>query len=573
MGVPQMRVYEAIVKGLEGIGVEAAFGGAGENAAGLMLALSRSERIRGIITRHEQAASFMACGYAMYTDKLGVCFATAGPGAFNLFSGLAVAMSDSYPVLGISGYAAMEWKGRGSLNETSGWNRTPNSLDMFAATTKKSFLLTRIEDTCDVLEEAVNVAFEGRPGPVHVTVPENLTHHGQSVENYHDIRLDVKPVTPDPAQVEVAADALADALRRGRRIVALVGFGAIRAHAEPEIKRFIERFQIPLLTTQDGKGVVSEGHRLCVGVFCDSGHASAWKAFREADVVLAVGNAFNQHATFNYDESLFEGKTLIHINISEHEIDKAYKPDHALVSDARAAMAALYTALDAKVGPVEPVTVNGQDWEKRQIPHLTDSLHPGQLAQVIGRLLPPGGILLADAGAHLAWLAYYVELEEGQNFRKAGEFGPMAGHTNGAIGLKAAHPDRTVVVGCGDGCYNLSGFELMTAVEHNLPVIWVIFDDREFKLIKIFQFATYQRTGLVEFRNPNYAAYAEACGADGYTADTLEEFETCFAQALVSRRPSVIDARITRWAIPHFSSSPDGVIPGLVKMFEERFRS
>jgi acetolactate synthase I/II/III large subunit len=149
----------------------------------------------------------------------------------------------------------------------------------------------------------------------------------------------------------------------------------------------------------------------------------------------------------------------------------------------------------------------------------------------------------------------------------------MAGHTNGAIGLKAAHPDRAVVVGCGDGCYNLSGFELMTAVEHDLPVVWVIFDDREFKLIKLFQFATYQKTGLVEFANPNYAAYAEACGANGYTAETLEEFETCFEQALASRRPSVIDARITRWAIPHYSPSPDGVIPGLVKMFEERFRS
>jgi acetolactate synthase-1/2/3 large subunit len=568
-----MRVYEAIVKGLEGIGVEAAFGGAGENAAGLMLALSRSERIRAIITRHEQAASFMACGYAMYTDKLGVCFATAGPGAFNLFSGLAVAMSDSYPVLGISGYAAMEWKGRGSLNETSGRNRTPNSLDMFAATTKGSFLITRIEETCDVLEEAVNLAFEGRPGPVHITVPENLTHHGQNVENYHDIRLHREPVTAVETHVEAAAQAIADALQHGKKVIALVGFGAIRAHAEAEVKRFIERFQIPLVTTQDGKGIVSEGHPLCVGVFCDSGHASAWKAFREADLVLAVGNAFNQHATFNYHDDLFTDTTLIHVNISETEIDKAYKADYALVSDAREAMRALYTALDGRVGPVAPVAVDGQDWERRDILHLTDSLHPGEMAQAIGRMLPPGAIVLADAGAHLAWLAHYIELEEGQNFRKAGEFGPMAGHTNGAIGLKAAHPDRTVIVGCGDGCYNLSGFELMTAVEHDLPVIWVIFDDREFKLIKMFQFAAYQRTGLVEFRNPNYAAYAESCGAAGYTADTLEEFETCFAHALASGRPSVIDARITRWAIPHYSPSPDGSIPGLVKMFEERFRS
>ena len=109
-------------------------------------------------------------------------------------------------------------------------------------------------------------------------------------------------------------------------------------------------------------------------------------------------------------------------------------------------------------------------------------------------MLPPRAILLADAGAHLAWLGYYVELEEGQNFRKAGAFGPMAGHVNGAIGLKVAHPDRTVVVGCGDGCYSLSGFELMTAVQHDIPVIWVIFDDEEFKLIKIFQLATYHET-------------------------------------------------------------------------------
>ena len=138
--------------------------------------------------------------------------------------------------------------------------------------------------------------------------------------------------------------------QRGKKVVILVGFGAIRSHAEAEVKRFIERFQIPLLTTLDGKGIVSEGHPLCVGVFSDSGHSSAWKAFREADVVLAVGNAFNQHATFNYRDDLFTDKTLIHVNISATEIDKAYKADHALVSDARSAMTALYDALDRRVG-------------------------------------------------------------------------------------------------------------------------------------------------------------------------------------------------------------------------------
>jgi acetolactate synthase-1/2/3 large subunit len=568
-----MRVYEAIVKGLESAGVEAAFGGAGENAAGMMVALKHSEKIRPIITRHEQAASFMACGYAMYTNKLGFCFATAGPGAFNLFSGLAVAMSDSYPVLAVSGYTAREWWGRGSLNETTGRNRTPDSQAMFAATTKKSFLLTDIADTCDVVEEAVNIALEGRPGPVHIHVPENLTHPRETVDDYHDVLLQVAPVLPDQGGVETIAEALAEALRNKEPIVALVGFGAVRSGAGPAIKRFIERFQIPLLTTLDGKGIVSETHPLSIGVFCDSGHASAWKAFLKSKVVIAIGNAFNQHATFNYHADLFEGRRLIHVNISAQEIDKAYKADHALVSDARPAVEAIHAALDGRVGVIKPQRVDGRDYEHRHIVHLGHSLHPGQLAQKIGQLLPPGGILLADAGAHLAWLGYYVQLEEGQNFRKAGEFGPMAGHTNGALGLKIAHPDRTVVVGCGDGCYNLSGFELMTAVEHDIPVIWVIFDDGEFKLIKLFEIETYHETALVEFQNPDYVAYAKACGADGYRAETLEEFETAFRAALASGRPTVIDAKITRLAVPHFSPSPKGRIAGIVETIEARFRS
>jgi acetolactate synthase I/II/III large subunit len=568
-----VRVYEAIVKGLESAGVDAAFGGAGENAAGLMIALEESKQIRPIITRNEQAASFMACGYAMFTDRLGFCFATAGPGAFNLFSGLAMAMSDSYPVFAVSGYADRKWSGRGSLNETSGLGGTPDSRKMFDATTKKSVLLENIADTSDVVEDLVNVALSDRPGPVHLHVPEDLTERGVEVENYHDVRLHVPPVLPEPAQVETVARVLAEAIENDEPIVALVGFGAIRSGAGAEVKRFIERFQIPLLTTLDGKGIVSEGHPLSVGVFADSGHASAWKAFREAGVVLAIGNSLNQHATFNYRKDLFDGKTLIRINIDKRELEKDYyKAAYTLLADARRGVAALTDALDRKVGSVPRREVLGRDWEARRILQPSELIHPGKLAQIVGRMLPPDAVLLADAGAHLAWLGYYVELEEGQNFRKAGSFGPMAGHTNGALGVKLAQPDRTVVVGCGDGCYSLSGFELMTAVENDIPVIWIIFDDNQFKLIKLYQLSAYGRSALVEFQNPDFAAYARACGADGCTVEDEDAFEQAFAAALVSGRPSVIDARITRWAVPHYSPSPDGVIDGLVEMIEERFR-
>ncbi|MEU3405322.1 thiamine pyrophosphate-dependent enzyme [Streptomyces sp. NPDC006670] len=217
------------------------------------------------------------------------------------------------------------------------------------------------------------------------------------------------------------------------------------------------------------------------------------------------------------------------MNISEAEFHKAYTPDHPLRSDARLAVAALHEALERKVGEVPAAEVAARDPEARPLVHLDGKIHPGELAQAIGRLLPPKAVLLADAGAHLAWLGYYVELEEGQNFRKAGSFGPMAGHVNGAIGVKLAHPERTVVVGCGDGCYAL-------------------------------------------FRNPDFAAYARACGADGYRVETIEAFETAFRAALDSGRPTLIDARITRWAVPHYSPSPDGVIAALVETAEARPR-
>jgi len=567
-----MRVFESLVAGLENVGVTAAFGGAGETCTGMMLALKHSTQIRGIITRHEQAASFMACGYAMYTNHLGVCWATAGPGAFNLFSGLGMAMSDSYPILAITGYANRHWMGRGSLNETSALNNTPDSQKMFAACTKGSWIIDHPDQTCDILEQAVNTAFAGRPGPVHIAVPGEFNLPGHDVTNHRRIQRSVESLSPDPARVDEIAVMLANAFAKGKSVVALVGFGAIRSGANSAVKEFIERFQIPLLTTLDGKGIVSENHPLSVGVFCDSGHASAWKAFMNADVVVAIGNAFNQHATFNYWEGLFDGRTLVHINISESEIDKVHKADYALVADAQLAVRAMTEALDAKTGARTPAVVDGRDYESRVITPLPGAIHPARLAQIVGRLLPERGIVLADAGAHLTWLGYYLELESGQHFRKAGEFGPMAGYTNGAIGLQVAHPDRTIVVGCGDGCYSLSGFELMTAVEHELPVIWIIFNDGEFKLIKIYQMTEFFESGLVDFRNPDFAAYARACGANGYSVSDEDEFEVAFKDALASGKPCVIDAKITRWAIPHFSTSPRGAIAGIVERIEERMR-
>ena len=255
-----MDVNEAVVKTLEIIGIDHVFGGSGQVNRSMLLALKKSDKIKTVIIRNEQAASFMACGYSMYSDKLGVCFATGGPGAFNLFSGLAVALSDSLPVLAISGYVSESIKGKGALNESSGLNRTPDSHTMFSATTKKSYIIKSPDMTCDILEDAINIAFEGRPGPVHIHIPKDITI--AEVKNFREIKLDIKPVLPDQEKVKQFANMLREAINNNQLLLVLVGYGTIRSHAEKEILEFIEKFQIPFVTTMDAKGALAEDHPL-----------------------------------------------------------------------------------------------------------------------------------------------------------------------------------------------------------------------------------------------------------------------------------------------------------------------
>ena len=302
-----------------------------------------------------------------------------------------------------------------------------------------------------------------------------------------------------------------------------------------------------------------------------AGHAAAGKAFVAADLVIAVGNSFAQHATFNFRDDLLTGKTLIHVNISAQEIGKVYRADHGVVADAKPAVAALTAALSPLVTSVAPVTVTKDRHITAPLINLEPNhVHPGQLTQSLSKMLPDDAIVLADAGAHLAWLGYYLQLKRGQHYRKPGSFGPMAWAVNGALGTKMAFPDRPVIVGCGDGCYLLSGFELMTAVRYNLPVIWIIFHDGEYKLIKLYQIEAFHETGLVDFDNPDYVAYAKACGAQGFRVNSLSEFEAAFRAALASGKPTLIDASITRLAIPHYSTNPAGLLAAIEEAVEKK---
>ena len=547
-----MDVNQTIVKALEDIGVNYVFGGSGQVNASMLLALRDSKKIKTIIIRNEQAASFMACGYTMFNpNNLGVCFATGGPGAFNLFSGMAVALSDSLPVLAITGYTSMNQRGKGALNESTGLSRTPDSQAMFSATTKKSYILERAEDTCDILEDAINTAFEGRPGPVHIHIPKDVTT--AEVTNYRPIRVNIRPVNADGASLKQAADVLAAAIRENKKILAMIGYGCIRSEAAAELKELIEKYKIPFVQTMDAKGFLPESHPLCLGVYGTSGDKAANAYFNEAEVVLAMGNSFAQNATFAFKPDLYEGKRLIHINIDPAEIDKVYKADVRVVSDVRPALRSILTLLDACGLTVSqlPALPTGHYYDE---PEHRDAkrIFPGDMVRLLSDNLPENAIVMGDAGSHMLWANCYLKLSGNQRYQNPGSFGPMASHTNGCIGVKCANPDKAVIACVGDGCYQMAGFELMTAVQYDIPVIWVVFDNNEFNIIKKFLLNMYNDEAFMSFENPDFVKYAEACGAKGYRVERLDEFVPVFREALSLGKPCIIDVLVDSEAYPPF---------------------
>lgn len=550
-----MDVNQTIVKVLEEIGVDYVFGGSGQVNASMLLALNKSEKIKTVIIQNEQAASFMAAGYAMFSKKLGVCFATGGPGAFNLFSGLAVAYSDSIPMLAITGYTSRAMRGKGALNESTGLSRTPDSQAMFAATTKKSVILEDAKYAVSTLEELIYTAFEGRPGPVHLHIPKDITI--AEIPFYRPVNISVPKVLADENSTAEFCAKFAENFTADKKPLLMVGYGCIRSGAKNILEKLINNWKIPFVSTMDAKGYISEDNPLSMGIVGTSGDVGANEYFHDAQTILTVGNSFAENATFGFNPKLYDGKKLFHINIDRHEIDKVYATEARLVSDATPALENLVAYLEKNNVPALPENLAVvKKHHAENLPELSNGkLHPGYLVQLISKNLPENSIIMGDAGAHMLWLSAYLNLNKNQIYQNPGSFGPMASHVNGSIGVKCANPDKTVVCACGDGDYLMAGFELLTCVKENIPVIYVIFNNAEFNVIKKFLLANFGEQAFMGITNPDYVKYAEACGAKGWQVHNAAEFEAAFAEALKLQKPCIIDAIIDGDIYPPMSIS------------------
>lgn len=557
-----MDVNQAIVKILESSGkADYVFGSTGQVNASMMLALKDSKTIKTVVVRNEQAASFMACGYTMFNpENLGVCFATGGPGAFNLFQGMAVAYSDSLPILAITGYTSMGSRGKGALNESTGLGRTPDSQTMFSCTSKKSFIVEDASQICDIMEEAITLAFDGRPGPVHVHIPKDISI--AEVKDFRYIHPVCKEYRPADGVCREAAMLIAKDISNGKKPAVLVGYGAVRSGAKEEILYLVEKYNMPFFSTMDAKGYLPENHRLSAGVLGTSGDPLAKEIFNQSGVVIAVGNSFAENATFAFKNDLYNGKDLIHINIDKHELGKVYQPAVAVYSDAKTALkdinkelgiifegsdiCSYYKVLDKSKKrinmPLEPVKTAG-------------TMSPAEVSMTISEVAPKNAIIMGDAGSHMLWLSSYMSLNDNQRYQNPGSFGPMASHTNGCMGVQCANPDKVVISGSGDGCYMMAGFELLTAVENNIPVIWVIFRNGEFNVIKKFLINMFGEYAYMGVPSPDYMKYAESCGAKGYSVHNKEELKKALEDAIALRKPAIIDVPVDGEIYPPMSIS------------------
>jgi acetolactate synthase-1/2/3 large subunit len=245
---------------------------------------------------------------------------------------------------------------------------------------------------------------------------------------------------------------------------------------------------------------------------------------------------------------------LVHINIDPAEINKVYQADAAVVSDAKLALQQLLPALDTAniPKPQAPVLPTGKYYD--EAPH-TDAkkLFPGDIVRLLSDHLPKDAIVMGDAGSHMLWLSAYLKLTGNQRYQNPGSFGPMASHTNGCIGVKCANPDKVVIAGVGDGCYQMAGFELMTAVQYDIPVIWIIFNNNEFNIIKKFLLNMYNDEAFMTFDNPDFIKYAEACGAPAFHVEKLEEFVPALEKAIALNKACLIDVVMDNEVYPPFN--------------------
>jgi acetolactate synthase I/II/III large subunit len=529
---------KALIRALEKEGVEIVFGLPGGANLPIYDALVDSN-LRHILVRHEQSASHMADGYARIKRKAGVCFATSGPGATNIITGIATAYADSSPMIAVTGQVPVAMIGKDAFQET-------DIIGVANPCTKYAFQPRLAHEIPETVKKAFYIAESGRPGPVLIDIPKDIQQSSADM-NFPEL-IKVRGYSPvidaDLSQLGKAVEILLKA----ERPIIMGGGGVILSGAFSELQAVAEILMAPVVTTFKGKGSFPENHTLAMGPIGMHGHAEANKMILEADCILAVGARFSDRSVGRYDE-FGRGMSIIHMDVDPAEIGKNKSVDVAIIGDVKSSLRTLVKMLSkvmVKKDQDNPWLIR----RKELIEHYAETIkdYPRDLTarkalKKLREILPANSIATTEVGQCQMWASLHFDVISPGTFFSSTGLGTMGFGFPASIGAKAAMPEVPVVDIAGDGSFNMTENSLAVSVLDNLPVIVFLMNNYMLGMVAQWQRTFYNRRykGVHQHNCPDYVKIAQAYGAQGIKAQSLSELENAIRSALKMEVATVID--------------------------------
>ena len=544
----KIRATAAIMECLLEQEVDTVFGYPGGTILNLYDELyNYKDKIHHVLTAHEQGASHAADGYARSTGKVGVCFATSGPGATNLVTGIATAYMDSSPIVFITCNVTEQTLGKDAFQEV-------DITGIAMPITKAAYLVRDARTIPDVMRQAFAVAATGRPGPVVIDFLKNVTFPNveidyefvpwtenrkcgslRSLSTSHDLKA------PEPNIGDI--NTLVDMIAQSERPLLICGGGVVRGRADVEFKEFAEKLDAPVAITVMGGGGFPGGHPLTTGMIGMHGSQASNVACNECDLLIAVGCRFSDRVALQ-PETFASQARIVHIDIDRSEIDKNVLTDHHIIGSAKHVLALLNQRLPqyshaAWKDHILPL-------REPSVPRESESLTPKQVLETIRKLAPQDTIVATDVGQHQMWSIQHFHFDYPGQLLTSGGFGTMGFGLGAAIGAKVGNPDKVVVHTTGDGCFRMNCHELATVEHYHLPIITVVFNNGTLGMVRQWQNLIYQKrfSETTLDRGPDFVKLAEAYGLLGFRVTTMAEMETAFQAALEANRGCVIDCML-----------------------------
>ena len=533
----KMTGADILVECLKEQGVDTIFGYPGGAVLNIYDSLYKnSDKISHILTSHEQGAAHAADGYARATGKVGVCIATSGPGATNLVTGIATAYMDSVPMVAITGNVPLNLLGKDSFQE----------VDIAGITmpiTKHNYIVKDINDLADTIREAFYIASEGRPGPVLIDIPKNITS-----EKVDYITSEIK--TPKRKSKYITKEAIDEAIyliKNSKRPFVYTGGGVIKSDAAEELNEFINKVKCPITNSLMGLGGFKGTSEFFTGMVGMHGSKASNIGMTKCDLLIVIGARFSDRVVGKV-ESFSKNKIILHIDIDPAEINKNVKSYHNIIGDIKE----ILIKLNEKLEDLD--SSNRKDWlndiqelkEKYPLKYEDNGLKAQYIIERLYELTNGDAIITTEVGLHQMWAAQYYKYDKPRTLLTSGGLGTMGYGLGACIGAQIGCPDKKVVNIAGDGSFRMNLNELATAVEYNLPIIVLLINNKVLGMVRqwqsLFYDGRYSSTNID--RSTNFVKLAEAFGMKGYDLTSKDDVDSILNQALNSDGPVLINCEI-----------------------------